>query len=437
MNYNYTEEAKINLESEQFDIEAIVGADEFDNVLEAAERIIHILKNQEKTISKNFYDYLERNLVTKHNISAENLTEFILDKQKQLKPFNGNQQLLTKQRIDKCINEKMIPSKRDFVFKLAFILGMSDEECEELLTKGMNERGFNFKNPLEVIYWYCLKFNKGFLYVQQLIQKYNDISVEIIENIDTNTVVVRKNFMERFQNNNLVNKDHENVLIDCLREIKQKYAINLVEDDVCNMRLYEEFIQTLTEVRETIDAINENIKNLNDSANKDRKAEGAGIDSSRYIKTDGTASLYDVAKFLYRDIPGYEKYNLKKYIADNKEDAFKDLSEELKTNRLTKERLHFFVTDDPKEKRYPQRKDLITILFLNYTSSDIYWNEEHSKSDRLIDFQEFVDETLDRCGMAPLNPNNIYEVFILLCMYANEPLEVFQEVYIQSILKNK
>lgn len=435
MSYNYTTEAMASLENEQSDIAAIVNIDEFDNVSEAAEKILNILKTEKEKITKKFYDYIERYIVTKYNVAVENIVDYILQKQKQRKEYNGSQQLLTKQRLEKCIKEKMIPNKRDFVFKLAFILEMTPEETNELLTKGMQERGFNFKNPLEVIYWYCLKFDYGFIEAQQLLKEYDKIEIaQSIEN-DKLTVEVRENFTGRFEKAGLVKEEYKDILLDCLKEIKQKYAINFINDDICNMRLKEEFMETLKEVRENISRNNAIDAVQNGLANLDRKAEGKAAESFRFVGSDSLASLYDVSKYLYRDIPDYEIHGVESYVADNEEEVFKGIPEELKANRLTKARLHFIAAEGNEQKRYPQRKDLITILFLNYNTSDLYWNEEHSKADRMIDFQEFVDDTLDRCGLASLNRNNIYEYFILLCMYANEPLEVFQEVYIQSIFK--
>ena len=47
--------------------------------------------------------------------------------------------------------------RRKVVFLLGFGLGMSVEDVNEFLTKGLREQEINAKNPFEVICWYCFK----------------------------------------------------------------------------------------------------------------------------------------------------------------------------------------------------------------------------------------------------------------------------------------
>lgn len=103
--------------------------------------------------------------------------------------------------------------------------------------------------------------------------------------------------------------------------------------------------------------------------------------------------------------------------------------------RLTKNRLsNLTYTGSKKEKSYANRHDLITITFFYY---ELVEEDEQDKVERFEDFCEVMNKILDECGMLSLNPNNLYEYFIMLCMYTNDPLATFQEVYIQSLKKDE
>jgi hypothetical protein len=61
---------------------------------------------------------------------------------------------------------------RSNVFLLGFGLNMCVEDVSQFLIKALRERDFNFKDPTEIIYWYC--FSKGYKYKKMLmlIQQY-------------------------------------------------------------------------------------------------------------------------------------------------------------------------------------------------------------------------------------------------------------------------
>lgn len=432
MNYNYTEEARVQLAKEWRKIAAIKDITELDGDIRiAASKIITILKNEENSTKKTFYDYLERYLVKQYMINTEDFVEFVVRKQEERKDINGKQALLTKQRLTKCLeNRSFIPQKRDFVFRLAFVLGMTDEECEELLTKGMNERGFNFKNPVELIYYFCLKFGYGYLTAQKFIEEFDNIDAETLPDDDRSTTMVHDDFTLRFQNSTMKQDELEKVLIECLGEIKSKYIIGFTDDDVCNKRLNEKFIEVLNKVRNEIGLYNADKSGNESSLKESVKSAGEKYDKTRQVTKDDMTSLYDVSKFLYRDYSEYESAGIEKYITDIKESMF-ELPLDIKSNRLTKERLHHLALEEVDGKdRYAQRQDLITLVFLYY---ELALEDEQDRIVRFEDFSEVMNKMLGMCGLLSLNPNNLYEYFIMLCMCTDDPLGTFQEVFVQTI----
>ena len=64
------------------------------------------------------------------------------------------------------------------VFLLGFGLGMSVQDVSSFLLKGLKERDFNFKDPIEIILWYC--FRNGYKYPKfvSLRQRFENLAKE-------------------------------------------------------------------------------------------------------------------------------------------------------------------------------------------------------------------------------------------------------------------
>ena len=401
MNYNYTLEANELFNNNakhifEYDFSKM-GLEELE-IEKAAAKIIELVKNQEKIIKKSFPDYLKRYLVKSMGVKEDDQIDFILNKQKENKLKNGNSQLLSKQRLEKCyINSGDFTPSRDYIFRLAFILDMQPEAVEEFLQKGIGDRGFNFKNPLEVICWHCLKQNYGFLKVQDYINMYN--SLETATNAeDKYTLDIYNDYSKKLTVN-----PSDQMLREILSEVK-KFAMELYGNIECgtiecyNHRLQEEFNLIFEEIKSELqDELNMNITGDNDIENG-----SSGISTYLYGKSGK------------KDISLIDKKSI--YLPDA-----------IVNNRLTKGRLGDIV----KGEKYASRQDLVTLCFLYNQWADIAI--DMNPEDRLEDFCDTVNRKLELCGMQELNVNNIYEYFIMLCMSTEEPLMVFQEVFLQAI----
>lgn len=65
--------------------------------------------------------------------------------------------------------------KRNVVFLLGFGLNMSLEDVNDFLTKALRESKINFKDPFEIICWYCYKNNYNYLKFEKLWQAYSEL----------------------------------------------------------------------------------------------------------------------------------------------------------------------------------------------------------------------------------------------------------------------
>ncbi len=65
--------------------------------------------------------------------------------------------------------------KRETVFLLGFGLGMSLESVREFLMKVLKENDFDFTDPDEVIYWYCLRNRYSYDVAEKMKQRYHEM----------------------------------------------------------------------------------------------------------------------------------------------------------------------------------------------------------------------------------------------------------------------
>ena len=64
---------------------------------------------------------------------------------------------------------------RSKVFLLGFGLNMSAEDVSGFLIKALRERDFNFKDPMEIIFWYCYKNGYKFPKMLALNRQYEEL----------------------------------------------------------------------------------------------------------------------------------------------------------------------------------------------------------------------------------------------------------------------
>ena len=74
------------------------------------------------------------------------------------------------------------------------------------------------------------------------------------------------------------------------------------------------------------------------------------------------------------------------------------------------------------------RFDLITLLFFIYAQTV----EPDWPAERYLQYIDAVNEILTRCGMLGIYPANPYEAFVLMCIVAEDPLDVYAQVWERS-----
>lgn len=270
---------------------------------------------------------------------------------------------------------------RDVVFLLGFGLSMSVEDVSYFLTHAIREQDFNFNNPAETVYWFCLKNHYSANHAMKLIALYDQLEPSDTGLFkDERTVSIR----------DAANKLPEDELIAFLRQLKTVH-----KDYPFSTTAKNEFLSLLDEVKTEI----ARLQNLGDSG--------------KHYTVEGISDA-DVEQTIYCGIPLDDKGNLKKASLSRLKNAFAD-------KRITRQRISQLKAG----KMAISRSDLITLKFFLHACR----NEDLLPSERFEAFIEETNEMLLRCYMGKLQITNAYEAFLLLCLLAELPLSAFSEVW--------
>lgn len=174
------------------------------------------MKNKEKITnymtetSAVHWDYLiQENLTAKEAVNflksdmklrtfADNLTEFYHqeDLEKRLIAGfvndTGGKEDSIRRKVQNWMQNKNLPSGRDELFHICFILGLDEEESDFLL-KRLDGQGIHCRDTEELIYAYCLKCGISYTRAKELVQELVQEELESGQE-DVMTAEVREKF---------------------------------------------------------------------------------------------------------------------------------------------------------------------------------------------------------------------------------------------------
>ncbi len=420
MEYNISE-LDFTIKSED-DFYETVDMNEFRN--DDAELIYEHLHNKMKIIP--FCDYLKRYILKKiefdGNIDEIDIKEYqeILissfnenNTPKSFEPTSAKLSALSKNWLTRSA------VKRQTVFLLGFGLNMSVKDVSEFLTHAQGERDFNFKNPFEIICWYCFKKGYKFPKFTQLMEVYEELPCTDNVYIDDSTIGIRDLF---YSINN------EDGLMKMLATIKSENRGKLFSVSAKKNfdKLYDKARSIIAEeyTRDTQEKAHKKaVKYMDDLGEslafsyeeKKEKYERINKDFKTYLKEDITEA--DVEKYLCCGIPFDGKGNLLKYSKST-------LSGHLSNKRMSRQHLHDIIS----EKTDIDRFDLITLCFFIHAMN----RDADNNKTRYINFVDDVNEILASCCMGELYLANPYECFLLMCILSEWPMGAYSDVFEMS-----
>ena len=310
--------------------------------------------------------------------------------------------------------------KRSVVFLLGFGLNMSVEDVNMFLTKALQEREINPKDPFEVICWYCYKKQFNYLKFEQLWQIYNDApanSADIGFINGEHTVGMR---------NTVLSIHDDAALIAYLTKLKANESMSTMSftakqcfDDLYNeardliamvYNSYEDEEHSEA-VRDYIDKLSRNVR-MSD-LDKQKRIEQFRSKKKVFSREDITES--DLEHIICSAIPTDRHGNLTPGKASK-------LNEQFLGKRFSRQRVGDILSGAAQVTRF----DLITLNFFVFSQKlDVY---PEAKS-RYLQFYDSMNTILEKCFLGKLYVQNPYECFVLMCILSDDPLCTYADVW--------
>lgn len=310
--------------------------------------------------------------------------------------------------------------KRQVVFLLGFGLNMSVDDVSSFLLKAQRESDFNFKDPAEIIYWYCFKNGFKFSKMLNLREAYESLPTNRNSDVYSDrTMAVR----DRFKN---VTDDQ--MLMGYLADFKtdnQKCSYS-----VTSYRWFEELYSQSKKIiaeyynNDEADNLEKQIQEYMDAvhgspvlSDSDKRNRVDKMRRARKVWTAEEISESDVEKILCCGTPTDESGNLLKLSAST-------LSKHFINKRLNRQHLGELID----KKTAVERFDLITLNFFIFSQDKKYANNQR----RFNDFIDATNDILKECSMGGLYSANPYECFLLMCIVSEAPFPTYSEVLEKS-----
>ena len=284
---------------------------------------------------------------------------------------------------------------RSVVFLLGFGLGMSVDDVSGFLVKALRERDFNFKDPMEIIFWHCFKNGYKFPKMLSLKRQYDGLET-LSDDIDSGDKTIRVR-------NTIKGIHDDESLLQYLSRFKNSENMPAVSVTTTEWftELYLKCKTLIADYYNADEAEQQEISPKEDGCSK--------------IWTPEDIDEGDVEKVLCCGTPVNKSGNLEKQSASK-------LSKYFSSKRFSRQHIasllaQFAVVD---------RFDLMTLNFFVFSQDSKY---DMKNKERYIAFVDSTNGILNECMMGEIYITNPYECFLLMCILSDCPLATYADVW--------
>lgn len=312
---------------------------------------------------------------------------------------------------------------RQTVFLLGFGLNMSVADVSEFLIHAQRERDFNFRNPFEIICWYCYKNGYKYPKFEQLLESYENLPTNAQITPFDATISIRDWFQSIATEDGLMQKLSEIKTenngkffsVSAKREFDGLYGKTC---DIISQKYNED--EEATAYQKALAYLEKHSgSDFLSIEEKSLRASKIKADRKRYERSDITEG--DVEKFLCCGVPFDSKGNLLKF-------SNSALAKHFNNKRMNRQHIRDIICGKVDIDRF----DLITLSFFNIAMDEAETNNKRR-------YLHFIDETniiLERCCMGELYITNPYECFLLMCILSDCPMGAYADVLEKSFDEN-
>ncbi len=309
--------------------------------------------------------------------------------------------------------------KRNVVFLLGFGLNMSVEDVNAFLSKALRERKINFKDPFEIICWYCYKNGYNYLKFEKLWQQYLDMPDEA-----TNTHIMYSEATVGFRSYaQSINDDL--TLMNHLSELKSTENIlhTSYSAQACFKELYDKTRDIVAEIYNKVEdednyravqAYREQLLSNDRLFDCEKNSRIKAKCEEKLIFSRDDITPGDIEHVICAAVPTDKHGNLVP-------GKMSKLNEHFNGKRFSRQRISDILSGNSEIERF----DLITLNF--FIASQDLDNYSDSKK-RFLAFEDSTNRILEKCSMGELYTPNPYECFVMMCMLTEDPLGTYADV---------
>ena len=266
---------------------------------------------------------------------------------------------------------------RESMFAFAFALQMTPTETSELFHKVYLDRAFDYRNPKEIIYYFCLNNKKSWQDAIRLINSIEDIK-EDSGDYTVYTVQIK---------NDIDLLSDESALLDYI----ETHGHNLYKKNVSAQKIKEKLL-----------------KEANELAQEEEKQSGL---SDEFYGSDRKSLSYTYESIIGISVSGSK--------------GTKTLFKNARLPKEIKNRFPEVNTLTKKDPTYEEFRKLIILL-----ESYSFWIKTQ-RTEKLIDIEDYISELnayLDEGGLPLMYYGNPYDWLFLYCTLSDGPLDTFREI---------
>lgn len=326
--------------------------------------------------------------------------------------------------------------QRSKMFLLSFALHMDSREMFKFLTDVLAEPSYSYRDPDEIIAYYCHTHEEVNNYIDYLRMKAEFEKRLSTSQIESRTVDNYTRFARRAMT----------IQVETEEDLYRFLLENNANLHGYSQTIYREFMQMYQEAmdgtRIQLSSNDELLMDYSITSDEQRRERQSRLDRALGLRKPENSE--QLAKEMLRCIPRYTSERMKdgeKIITHDfisisngeagqkgKKAQTTTLPKEITMNLLMSDRLE----DLRNQKKPVTRKDLVFMKFYNF---GLYLQSKESYSSG--DYHTFLDECnemLMRCGMSRLYPANRFENLVLLSLVSSNPFEMFESIIENSII---
>lgn len=312
---------------------------------------------------------------------------------------------------------------RQTVFLLGFGLRMTVEDVSKFLVHAQRERDFNFRNPFEIICWYCYKNGYKYPKFEQLLESYENLPTNAQITPFDATISIRDWFQSIATEDGLMQKLSEIKTENDGKffSVSAKRAFDSLYKTTCGIiaQKYNEDEELAAHQKASEYLEKHSYSDFLSIEEKSLRAQKIRDEHRVYSAEDITEA--DVEKFLCCGVPFDSKGNLMKF-------SNSALAKHFNNKRMSRQHIRDLIIGKVDVDRF----DLITLSFFNVAMDE----SETNNKKRYVRFMEETTAILNGCCMGDLYIANPYECFLLMCILSDYPMGAYADVLEKSFEEN-